>query len=182
METEKKPAIGRIVALFEVLLCSDFPTQLAVGATLNVIGMRPMTAGVLSLRYLVYLSLIDTVLLLGLIFFFLRSHRERVRDVLLGSRSWLREAELGVPFVAGAFLVAVAVISLVRLLVPSLHNLERNPLQDVIHGRVQAALFAVVVVVADGLIGLVVVVDEPAWPACGSVTVTDPTMSGWSAQ
>ena len=151
MEAGKKPAIGRIVALFEVLLCSDFPTQLAVGATLNVVGIRPMTAGVLSLRYLVYLSLIDTVLLLGLIFFFLRSHKERIREVLLGSRSWLREAELGLPLIIGAFVVAIVVISLARLLVPALHNLERNPLEDVIHGRLQAALFAVVVVVAGGV-------------------------------
>jgi len=151
MDAEKKPGIGRIVALFEVVLCSDFPTQLAVGAVLNVAGLRPMTAGALSLRYIVYLSLIDTVLLVGLIVFFLRSHRERVRDVLFGSRSWLREAELGIPLVAGAFVVAIAVISLARLLVPALHNLERNPLEDVIHGRLQAALFGVVVVVAGGV-------------------------------
>jgi membrane protease YdiL (CAAX protease family) len=152
METEKPPVIGRIVAVFEVLLCSDYPTQLAVGATLYAFGLRPMTpAHTLSLRYVVVLSLADTALLVGLIVLFLRSHGERVRDVLLGTRSRWREIELGLPLTIGAIVVAIGVIGAVRLLVPSLHNLERNPLQDVIHGPRDAALFALVVVVAGGV-------------------------------
>ena len=152
METEKPPPIGRIVALFEVLLCSDYPTQLAVGATLYALGVRPITStGALSLRYVVALSLVDTALLLGLIFIFLRSHGERVRPVLLGVRSRWREAELGLPLTMGALVIAVAVIGLVRILAPSLHNLERNPLQDIIHGPRDAALFMLVVIVAGGI-------------------------------
>jgi len=152
MDTENRPLTGRIVALFEVVLCSDYPTQLAVGATLFALGMRPTTStGALSLRYIVCLSLADTALLLGLIVFFIRAHRERVRDVLLGSSPWMREAELGLPLTVGALAVALAVVAAVRLLVPSLHNLEHNPLQDVIHGRRDAILFALVVVVAGGI-------------------------------
>jgi membrane protease YdiL (CAAX protease family) len=152
MEPEKPPLIGRIVALFEVLLCSDYPTQLAVGATLYAFGMRPtLPGGALSLRYIVLLSLVDTALLIGLIVVFIRSHRERVRDVLLGPRSWLREAALGAPLIVGALVLALIVVSLVRLLVPSLHNLEHNPLEDVIHGRRDAILFAFVVVIAGGI-------------------------------
>jgi uncharacterized protein len=144
--------IKRIVALFEVLLCSDFPTQLAVGATLNAFGFRPMTsAGVLSLRYIVGLSLIDTALLVGLILFFIRSHGEGIRDVLLGSRSSAREAEFGIPLIIGALFVALLVIGSLRLLAPSLHNLEQNPLQDLLHTPRDAALFALVVVVAGGV-------------------------------
>jgi len=71
--------------------------------------------------------------------------------VLLGSRPWMREAELGLPFTVGAFAVAIGVVALVRLAAPSLHNLEHNPLQDVIHGRRDAVLFALVVVVAGGI-------------------------------
>src|SRR3954452_11203019 len=98
MDAEKTPVIGRIVAFFEVLLCSDYPTQFAVGATLSGFGVRPLSSpGVLSLRYIVALSLIDTALLVGLIIFFLRSHGERVRPVLLGVRSRWREAQLGFP-------------------------------------------------------------------------------------
>ena len=152
MEPDKPPTIGRIVAFFEVLLCSDYPTQFAVGATLYAFGLRPVTStGALSLRYVVALSLIDTALLLGLIVFFLRSHGERVKPVLLGVRARWREAQLGVPLTIGALVLAVGVIGALRLLLPSLHNLERNPLQDVIHGPRDAALFALVVVVAGGI-------------------------------
>src|SRR4051812_14402581 len=100
MDVEKPPVIGRIVALFEVLLCSDFPTQLAIGTTLIAFGMRP-----LSLKFVVTLSLIDTALLVALIFAFLRAHGERLRPVLWGSRSALREVELGIPLTVGAFVI-----------------------------------------------------------------------------
>ena len=107
METEKRPVIGRIIALFEVLLCSDYPTQFGIGATLYAFGLRPKTAaGLYSLRYIVILSLVDTALLLGLIFFFLRAHGERVRPVLLGVRSRWKEAELGLPLTIGALVIA----------------------------------------------------------------------------
>ena len=151
-DKEKLPVLGRIVAIFEVVLCSDYPTQLAVGATLYAFGMRPGTAaGGLSLRYIVLLSLIDTALLVGLIVFFLRSHRERVRTVVFGPRSWVPEARLGLPMAIGALVLAIAVIAIVRVLLPSLHNLEKNPLQDVIHGPRGLILFGVVVVVAGGI-------------------------------
>jgi len=144
--------VGRIVAIFEVLLCSDYPTQLAVGATLTAFGVRPLTAsGELSLRFVVGLSLIDTALLVGLVLIFLRAHGERLRDVLLGDRSPWREAELGLPLTIGALVLAIAVIGLVQLLAPSLHNVAHNPLQDVVHGPRDAALLALVVVVAGGL-------------------------------
>jgi len=152
MVTEKPSGIGRIVALFEVLLCSDYPTQLAVGATLVVFGVRPLTAGgTLSLRYVVSLSLIDTALLVGLVVVFIRSHGERLRDVLLGSRSPLGEARLGVSLTIGALAAAITVIGLLRWLAPSLHNVETNPLQGLVHGPRDAALLALVVVVAGGI-------------------------------
>ena len=149
---DKPPIVGRIVALFEVLLCSDYPTQLAVGATLAAFGIRPLTpGGGLSMRYLVGLSLIDTALLVGLVLFFIRSHGERIRDVLLGSRPVAREVELGFPLTIGALAIAIAVVVGLQHFAPSLHNVSRNPLQDVIHGPRQAALFALVVVIAGGV-------------------------------
>ena len=152
MEIEKLPIIGRIVALFEVLLCSDYPTQLAVGSTLAAFGVRPVAAGGgLSLRFIVGLSLIDTAMLVGLIVLLIRSHGERVRDVLLGSRSVAREVEFGVPLTIGALAIAVAVVAGLQHFVPALHNVPSNPLQDVIHGPRQAALFALVVVIAGGV-------------------------------
>ena len=149
---EKPLVIGRIIAFFEVLLCSDYPTQLAVGVTLAAFGIRPLTSGGgLSLRYVVGLSLIDTALLVGLIFVFVRSHGERLRDVLLGSRPAAPEVELGFPLTIGAISIAIAVILTVQKFLPALHNVARNPLQDVVHSPRDAALFALVVVVAGGV-------------------------------
>ena len=84
----KPPLLSaRLVALFEVVLCSDYPTQLALGATLNAAGFSPVKAnGQLALGYVVTLSLVDTALLVGLIVLFLRSHGERLRDVFIGPR------------------------------------------------------------------------------------------------
>ena len=152
VKMEKPLVIGRIIAFFEVLLCSDYPTQLAVGVTLAAFGIRPLTSGGgLSLRYVVGLSLIDTALLVGLIFVFVRSHGERLRDVLLGSRPAAPEVELGFPLTIGAISIAIAVILAVQKFLPALHNVARNPLQDVIHSPRDAALFALVVVVAGGI-------------------------------
>jgi len=151
-DTEKPPLIGRVVAIFEVLLCSDYLTQFAVGATLVAFGIRPKTStGALSLRYVVLLSLIDTPLLIGLICLFIRTHNERIRDVLLGTRKITREIQLGLVLIVGALVVAIASVVVVRLLVPSLHNLAANPLENLLQRPRDAWIFAVVVVIAGGV-------------------------------
>jgi membrane protease YdiL (CAAX protease family) len=141
-----------MVALFEILLCSDFPTQLAVGATLAAFGILPKSAhGDLSVRYVVVLSLVDTALLIGLILFLLKSHGERPRDVLLGPRPIAGEVKLGLPMTLVALAIAIAVLGAVQFLVPSLHNVPQNPLQDMLRRPRDAGLFALVVVVAGGV-------------------------------
>jgi membrane protease YdiL (CAAX protease family) len=151
-DTERPPLIGRVVAIFEVLLCSDYLTQFAVGATLVAFGIRPKTStGALSLRYVVLLSLIDTPLLIGLICLFIRTHNERIRDVLLGTRKITREIQLGLVLIVGALVVAIASVVVVRLLVPSLHNLAANPLENLLQRPRDAWIFAVVVVIAGGV-------------------------------
>jgi len=45
------PVAGRIVAAIEVLLCSDFPTQIAVGGTLQALGYAPPAHGPLRIGY-----------------------------------------------------------------------------------------------------------------------------------
>jgi membrane protease YdiL (CAAX protease family) len=151
--SHEPPALtARIVALFEVLLCSDYPTQLALGATLNAAGFSPVLAnGQLSLGYIVTLSLADSALLIGLIVFFLGTHGERLRDVFLGSRPVARELRLGVPLTFVAFAIALAVLAAVQMFAPSLHNVPHNPLQDLIRGPRTAWLFALLVIVAGGV-------------------------------
>jgi membrane protease YdiL (CAAX protease family) len=143
---------ARIVALFEVILCSDYPTQLALGAMMNAAGFSPVVKnGQLSLSYVVTLSLADTALLVGLIVLFLRSHGERLRDVFIGPRPIAGEVRLGVPLTLAALAIGVVVLGAIQILAPSLHNVAHNPLQDLIRGPRNAGLFALVVIVAGGV-------------------------------
>jgi membrane protease YdiL (CAAX protease family) len=143
---------ARVVALIEVLLCSDVVTQFAIGGTLLAIGYHPTRPdGQLIVGYVVALSLGDAALLLALILALLYAHGERPRDVFIGQRPILSEAVVGLwllPLVLG---IAAAVILTVRRFAPSLHNVETNPLQGLLGTPSDAWWFALVVVVAGGV-------------------------------
>jgi membrane protease YdiL (CAAX protease family) len=142
----------RIVALLEVLICSEYPTQFLLSATLLSLGLRPQGSdGTLNTAFVVTLSLVDTALLVGLILMFLAAHRDRPRDVFLGPHPVLGEVRRGIPLILAAFAIAAIVMLTLRLLLPSLHTVEHNPLQDLIRSPQSAALFAIVVVVAGGV-------------------------------
>src|SRR5439155_1582494 len=105
------PAAGGalIGALLEVLICSDYPTQLAVGNTFAAFGYAPAGAGgTLNLSFVAGVSAIDTAFLLTLILAFLYAHGERPRDVLFGFRSLAAEAALGIPLTLAALALAAA--------------------------------------------------------------------------
>jgi membrane protease YdiL (CAAX protease family) len=150
---DRRPTpIERVVALLEVLLCSDYPTQFGLAATFGALGFRPFAAnGHLIVGYIIALSLIDTALLLVLMLLFLRAHDERPRDVFLGRRPVGREALLGVPMTFVALAIGLGVIVAIQKFAPSLHTVEHNPLQELIRTPRDAALFGVVVVVAGGI-------------------------------
>jgi membrane protease YdiL (CAAX protease family) len=151
-ERPRPPLVGRILALIEVLVCSDYPTQFILAVTLNRIGLGTFNArGVLSTSFVVVLSVADTAVLLALIVLFLRAHQERPRDVFLGRRSIAREATIGVALTAVALLIGIGVLGTIQSFVPSLHNVPHNPLQDVMRTRLQAIVFACVVTIAGGI-------------------------------
>jgi membrane protease YdiL (CAAX protease family) len=143
---------ARLVALFEVVLCSDYPTQLALSATLNLLGFAPFDAnGRLSLFYVVTLSVADTILLITLVVLFLHAHGERVHDVLLGSRPPATEIRVGIQLIFAALAIGIAVLMAIQAVSPNLHNRARNPLQDLIREPRSAGIFALVVVLAGGV-------------------------------
>ena len=121
-----------MVAIIEVLLCSDLLTQYAIGGTLIGLGYQPKTAGKLNVGYVVALSLGDAVLLIGLILLLLHAHGERPRDVLLGRRPIVAESVLGLLLIPIAFGIAISVILSVQRFAPSLHNVANNPLQGLL--------------------------------------------------
>ena len=159
-ETHETPAAppaevsraGRVVALIEVLLCSDYPTQLALGSTFAAFGYLPVGAGgELSVGFVAMFSLLDTALLIGLMLFFLYAHGERPGDVFLGQRPVASEVSYGLPLIFASLALGVGILLTLRWLAPSLHTVEHNPLEDLIRRPRDAWLFALVVVVAGGL-------------------------------
>lgn len=146
------PLTGRIVALLEVLLCSDYPTQAALSATFVALGFAPYAAdGQLRSGFVATLSLVDTAMLLSLICFFLLAHGERPRAVFLGFRPAAQEFSLGLPLVLVAIGLAMAIILTIQQFAPALHNVAYNPLQDLIRRPGDVWLFTAVVVIAGGV-------------------------------
>jgi uncharacterized protein len=142
----------RLGALAEVILVSGFPTQVFLLALMTSLGMRIRTAdGLWSPLFISTLSLLDTALVIGLVWLFLGSRRERARDVLLGRRSVAREAAIGVALLPVVFLLAVVVLAVILLYAPQLHNVTRNPLEDMLQNRQDALMFGAVAMVAGGV-------------------------------
>jgi len=142
----------RILALLEVLICSGYPTQLALAATFTGMGFGLFRSnGELSLTYVVVVSLSDAVLLLGLIAIFLAVHGERPRDVFIGARPSVAEALAGVPLAFVAIVIGVTTIRVVRAIAPWMQTAPENPFQSLIHTRLDLVLFIILVVVAGGI-------------------------------
>lgn len=153
-ERTSRPTAGaaRAVALVEVLLCSDYPTQIVVAQVLAAAGLHAQdSSGALSLTYVAALTLADTVLLVALIAILLRAHGERLRGLLLGERSIGGELLVGLPLTFASLAIALVVLGGIQLLAPSLHTVEHNPLQDLLRTPRGAVVFGVIVVVAGGV-------------------------------
>lgn len=141
----------RLASLCEVLLCSGFPTQLGIASVMALAGLAPFdTHGGLSAAYVFTLSLVDAVLVIGLVLGFLWLDGERPRDVLLGSRRPAREALIGLAFVPVVFAVAFAVLAAIQMRFPWLHNVARNPLEGLIRTPLDGAVFAAVTIASGG--------------------------------
>lgn len=144
--------VERVAAALEVLLCSGFPTQLAVIVFLSSLGMRPRLAdGGFNPPFLFALTLLDTVLLVGLVVFFFRAHRESFAEELFAARPSLREAVYGILLIPISFFIVIVVLLAVQMTAPWLRNVPHNPLADLAKTRGQAILFAFVVMVAGGV-------------------------------
>ena len=144
-------AVARVSAIFEILLCSGIPSQFALAYMLALAGFTPLVEGRLSFAYIATLLLLDATVLIALVFWLLRRHGERPRDVFLGPRPILPEIKLGAGLTAVVFALAIVVLSAARTVFPSLHNIKENPLQDLIQTPAQALILAIVATISGGL-------------------------------
>lgn len=144
--------IERVGAFIEVLLCSGFPTQLLTFTALTGFGLRPrLDDGAWSPSFVIAMSLIDMVLVIGLVYLFLRAHREPVRAFIVGRRRPAGEALLGVVLIPAAFILVVLVLAVILAIRPELHNVAVNPFEQMLKTPRDAAVFAVVAMLAGGL-------------------------------
>jgi membrane protease YdiL (CAAX protease family) len=136
----------------EILLCSGYPTQILVGQLLVIAGIQPeRQGGGLSGTFVFALSLIDTVLLLGLILFFIVRRGERPLEVFFGGRPPLREIGAGMLSLPLVITVVVTLMLLIQRFLPSLHNVPDNPLEGLLGEQISIWLFLIVVIVAGGV-------------------------------
>lgn len=142
----------RVIAILEVLLCSSLPTQLIITIALTALGMPARDGDQLSLPFVFVLSLTDTVVLIALMVMLTRAHGESVSTLWLGDRPIAREALVGIGLVPVAVLMVGLLIGSLRQIAPWLHDVETNPLETLASGGpVDAAMFAVIAIVAGGL-------------------------------
>jgi len=142
----------RVASLIEVLICSGFPTQLVIIGVLHAFGLRPLDAkGELLLPFFGLLAGLDSLLLTGLIIFFLKSRGESPRALLLGTRAPGREAAIGAVLIPIVFLFVAVVVGGLRLIAPWLQTVPQNPLGALLDTPFEAAIFALIVVVAGGV-------------------------------
>ena len=141
-----------VKAVFEVAAASGFPTQIALGALLMAAGLRPFGAdGELSMTYLAVLMPADMILLLALVVWRIRAGGERVADVLLGARHWVREGWLGAGLIPVIFGGVVIVMLVLRTAWPALHNVDANPFEALVRSRLDALVLGVLVITTGGL-------------------------------
>jgi len=144
--------IERVGALIEILICSGFPTQVLLILVMRGFGV-PMHAadGRLSPPFVFTLSLLDAVLVIGLVLTFLRAHHESAREVLIGRVRLIREALLGLATLPGVFMLVTLVLVLILKYAPGLHNVATNPFEDMLRTRSDAIVFGIVVMIAGGV-------------------------------
>jgi membrane protease YdiL (CAAX protease family) len=135
-------------ALVEVALCSGFPTQLVLIAVMIAAGA---TQGY-TVGFLVPLLWLDTLLVVGLAWWFLRRSGDEPRWIWLGEPSWLREAAYGLFVVFPAVTLLIAALSAgLTWAWPWLHNVADNPLKALLQTPRDTALMTVTVMIAGGL-------------------------------
>jgi membrane protease YdiL (CAAX protease family) len=95
--------------------------------------------------------MLDAIVVVGLVIFFLTRHGESPAGILFGRRRAVAEVVLGIVLMPAVFLLVGLVLLLILTYAPELHNVPRNPLEDMLQNRKDALIFAIVVMIAGGV-------------------------------
>jgi len=142
----------RWLTIGEIVLCSGFPTQLLIGELLQAGGIAPLTSAKhLSATFVFSLSLIDALVLISLITFFLWRRGERLTAIVIGNRGVTQEAAFGFVTVPLVVTIVVAISGVIRIAAPGLRNMPDNPLEALLGTQSGVIMFLVVVIFAGGV-------------------------------
>lgn len=139
-------------SFWEVVLCSGYPTQLALSGLARLAGLAPQAPeGTLSLTFVTLVSAADTVVLVGLILWLLRRRGESPRRVFLGRRPQHVEAGLGVILAPAVLCLIWFTLWLLRAVAPSLRTVPDNPFEALASSPGGAFVLLALAVVAGGV-------------------------------
>jgi membrane protease YdiL (CAAX protease family) len=139
-------------SLWEVVLCSGYPTQLALGGTARLAGLAPQSAdGTLSLTFVAVVSGADTVVLVGLILWLLHRRGESPGQVFLDRRRQGVEAGLGVLLAPAVLFIIWFTLWLLHAVAPSLRTVPSNPFESLAASREGAFVVLLLAIVAGGV-------------------------------
>ena len=140
------------IALLQVLLVCGIPTQLAIFVPIAMFSGVPILEGKqISIEMFALTSLIDTALICILIRVFLGISGEDPQDVFVGRRPALREGLLGILILPGVYAAVALIAFALRTYMPWTHTVAQNPYEEYMRSPLEAAIFAVVVVLAGGV-------------------------------
>jgi membrane protease YdiL (CAAX protease family) len=144
------PRAGQSLA--EVVLCSGYPTQIAVSGLVRLAGVEPQgSEGGLSLAFVALVSAIDAVLIIALILWLFARRGESPRQIWLGTRATGREGVLGVLLAPLVLAFISSAMLLLRTLWPALNNVPENPLAALSRSPESVAILLAVAVLAGGV-------------------------------
>jgi uncharacterized protein len=144
--------LERLAALVEVAICSGLPTQLLLVIVLTLSGVPMHTAaGRFSPPFIIALTLGDTVLVVGLVLLLMLARHESPHRVLIGDRPPIVETLIGVLMLPILLIVVVLTMGALVQVAPWLHNVQNNPLEEMLETRRDAVIFAMVAMVAGGV-------------------------------
>jgi membrane protease YdiL (CAAX protease family) len=151
--------LPRWVAILESIAVSGVPTQLVVGlalamaSTLRLIGLRIFVEGTtnITLEFMATTLLLDTALIAIMLRIFLGLNGETSREVFVGQRRVFGEMLRGLLFLPLVLIGVTAVAFALRVIAPSLHNVQENPLSQYMKTPLEAGIFVVVVILGAGI-------------------------------
>lgn len=114
--------------------------------------MSPLIDGnELSARFVFTLTILDTVVLLSLIFWLLLRRGESPRQVFLGDRPVAGEIGIGVLSLPLVIALVVALMMTILRFAPTLRNVPQNPLEAFLGTQTGLAMFLLIVIVGGGV-------------------------------